>query len=337
MLPHRLISRAQNPSALEKKYANDFKYRWGLSTRYVRDYLDQQPTTGLLICKNNRVLVEEYRFGRTDAMRLTSWSMAKSITSLLLGICLDRKLIKSLDETAATYAPELAGTLHGGVTLRNLLNMSSGANVNHQEDFNTIYILGLQDKASSIRRLVGSWNQRREGQGSSFNYNELCPLTLGIVIRKVTGMSMSEFAANALWGPIGSESDATWSTDSEQNEFNCIGFAAVLRDWGRVGLMIANKGKAGDVQVVSESWIHECTTWSPLDVKFHSALRNRNYKALIWHWKNDGSRPYFSGHHSQRVFIDIPSGVVLVHTAVDHIGGNWEQELNAMVDSAALI
>jgi len=336
MLPYRLIPKSKTPTVFEKTIIKDFRYRWGFSTRSIKDYLDRWPATGLLICKNNQILVEQYRFERTDAMRLTSWSMAKSVTSLLLGICLDRKLIRSYDDTAATYLPELAGTLHGEVSLRNLSNMSSGASVVHEPDNRTtIYPQGFINKDSSIRRLVGAWNQRIEEQGTRYNYNELCPLTIGMVIRRVTGRSMSEFAAEALWEPLGAEADATWSTDSERNEFNCVGFAAVLRDWGRLGLLVANMGRVGNNQVVSESWIRECTTWGTQDrqVRFNVATPSRGYKALFWHWKSDGSRPFFNGHHGQRVFVDLPSGVVLVHTAVEH-DGDWQTELNLMIDSA---
>ena len=83
--------------------------------------------TGLFIGRADEVWAEHYRYDRTEAMRFSSWSAAKSVTSLLLGICIDRGLIGSLDDTAETYAPELAGSYHGGVTLRNLANMSSGA------------------------------------------------------------------------------------------------------------------------------------------------------------------------------------------------------------------
>lgn len=336
MLPNRLIPKPITTTAFKRKNIDNFRYRWGFSTRSVSDYLDRWPTTGLFICRDDEILVEQYRFSRTESMRLTSWSMAKSVTSLLLGICLDRKLIRSYDDKAVTYLPELAGTLHGEVTLRNLSNMSSGAMVTHERDNpETIYPKGLINRDSSIQKLVAAWNQQSEEQGVRYNYNELCPLTIGMVIRKVTKKSMSEFATEALWAPLGAEADATWSTDSERNEFNCIGFGAVLRDWGRLGLLIANNGKVGRNQVVSESWIRECTTWGAQDrqVRFNVAMPNRGYKAFFWHWKSDGSRPFFNGHHGQRVFVDLPSRIVLVHTAVEH-EGDWQTELNSMIDSA---
>lgn len=337
-LPHRVIQASQAPVVFKGGDREDFKYRWGFSRKTAAEYLDQWPATGLLICRGQDILVEKYRHARTPSMRFTGWSMAKSVTSLLLGICIDRKLIESYDDLASKYAPELADTLHGSTTLRNLSNMSSGAEVSHDRDNSTIYPRALQDSNSNILRTVAGWNQRREDQGRTYNYNELCPLTLGIVIRKVTGLSLSEFAQQALWEPMGAESNATWITDSERHVFNCAGFAATLRDWARLGNLVASRGKVGDKQVVSDAWIAECTTWGPLDrqVRHGSAMPGRGYKAHMWHWKADGTRPFFNGHHGQRVIIDMPTKTVLVHTAVEH-QGNWQEELHQMLDAASKI
>jgi CubicO group peptidase (beta-lactamase class C family) len=276
--------------------------------------------------------------GRTPETRFTSWSMAKSVTSLLLGICIDRGLIKSFDDPAERYVPELQGTLHGSTTLRNLANMSSGAEVLHDRDNPSIYPMAFMSRQSSITRTVAAWNQRKEEQGRTYNYNELCPLTLGMVIRKVTGMSLSTFAETALWQPMGAEADATWLTDSERNEFNCIGLAARLRDWARIGLLVADRGLVGGRQIVSEAWIRECTHWTEKDKqgRVGYAMRHAGYKALMWHAKSDGSWLYFNGHHGQRVIIDMASKTVLVQTAVDH-EGNWQEELFAMFNAATKV
>lgn len=335
MLPHKLIGASSSPSRLDVQPVKDFKYRWGLFSRTPEDYLNEWPTTGLLICRDSTVLHETYRHGRTQDMRLTSWSMAKSVTSLLLGICLDKKLIASYDDPADKYLPELTGTLHGGISLRNLSNMSSGADVNHERDNPTIYPSAFTTRTSSIARTVAAWNQRREEQGTRYNYNELCPLTLGMVIRRVTQTSLSAFAQSYLWQPMGAQASATWTTDSEGHEFNCIGFAATLRDWGRLGLLVANGGKGSEGPVVSGDWIRELTNWTDKDrqVRFGIASSAFGYKAHMWHNKPDGSRLYFNGHHGQRVIIDLPTRTVMAHTAVDH-AGPWQAELFQMFEAA---
>jgi hypothetical protein len=338
MFPHHVIEKSSMPSKFDDALIKDFKYKWGFFKKSPEEYLDSWSTTGLLICRDSSIFYESYRRGRTAQMRLTSWSMAKSITSLLLGICIDKKLIDSYDDTADKYLPELKGTLHGGVSLRNLSNMSSGADILHERDNREIYPAAYLSGSANIARTVANWNQRKEDQGRTYNYNELCPLTIGMVIRKVTGSSMSAFAQKVLWQPMGAESAATWTTDAEKNEFNCIGFAATLRDWARLGTLMASRGKAGGNQVVSDSWIQECTSWSDRDkqVRVGVASTRFGYKAHMWHNKSDGSRLSFNGHHGQRVIVDMPTRTVMVHTAVDH-DGNWQAELLEMFDAATKI
>lgn len=340
MFKHRSIAAGALVSPLTEALRPDFKYRWGLFQRSPQDYLDQWPVTGLLIARKGNIWHESYRHQRTAAMRLTSWSMAKSVTSLLLGICLDRRLIASYDDPAQRYLPELQGTLHGGVTLRHLSNMSSGAEVLHDRDNAVIYPAAFLGADTDIARTVAGWNQRREDAGRSFNYNELCPLTIGMVIRRVTGQSLSEFAQTALWQPMGAEAAATWLTDSRLNEFNCIGVGARLRDWARLGQLVAQRGNMNGTQVVSTAWIDECTRWSDSDkqVSYGSARQRpallAGYKAFMWHAKADGSQPVFAGHHGQRVLVDLPTQTVVVQTGVDHEGA-WQPELHALFNAAA--
>ena len=82
---------------------------------------------------------------------------------------------------------------------------------------------------ANIRNVVKGWNLRREPQGRTFNYTELCPITIGCVIRSVTGTTMAAFAEQALWAALGAEADASWCTDSVGQEYNCVNFACRLR------------------------------------------------------------------------------------------------------------
>jgi CubicO group peptidase (beta-lactamase class C family) len=315
----------------------ELRIRRGSTSITTAQYLDAWPVTGLLIVRQGVIRHESYRFGRTANMRLSGWSMAKSITSLLLGICVDRGLVKSMEDKADRYVPELKGTLFGSFTLHNLANMTSGADVDHDRDNPTIYPKALLDRDSSIRRVVTGWDRRRGEQGQAFRYTELCPLTIGMVIRQVTGTSMSAFASEVLWQPMGAEGDASWLCDSERNEFNCMGFGAELHDWARLGMLVAQRGSAQGRQIVSERWIDQLTRWTAADsaVRF-GAINNgvlKGYKFFMWHTKPDGSRPAFVGHHGQRVYVDLPTQTVLVQTAIDH-QGIWEQELYALFEAA---
>ena len=194
LFPCRTIKAKPQSSTPYNEKPTSLVYRSGFTQRTPADYLQSWPITGLLIARGNNILFERYQYERMPNMRLTSWSMAKSVTSLLLGICLDLKLIDNYDDPAEKYVPSLKGTLHGGISLRNLSNMSSGADVLHERDNPVIYPAAFLSKSASITNTIAGWNRKREEPGALYNYNELCPLTLGMVIRHVSGRNMSSFA-----------------------------------------------------------------------------------------------------------------------------------------------
>lgn len=285
------------------------------ATTYMRAW----PVSSLLIAKHGTILFESYQFDRKPDMRMTSWSMAKSVTSLLLGICIDRGLIRSLDDKAEDYVPSLKGSLHGAVSLRNLANMSSGAAILHDRDNPSIYPRAFLNPSSDLESTVAEWNQRQEAQGLHYNYNELCPLTVGMVIRAVTGKPMAAFCEEALWQPMGAEGHATWLCDSKGREFNCIGFGARLRDWARLAQLVAQRGEINGQQVVSRAWIDECSSWTPADeqARYGNAMPKTGYKCFFWHGLADGSWMMMVGHDGQRIIIERTTQTILVQTGVD--------------------
>jgi CubicO group peptidase (beta-lactamase class C family) len=301
-------------------------------------YLKEWPVTGLLIARKGTILHEAHQFERKPEMRMQSWSMAKSVTSLLLGICLDRGLIRSMDDTAQMYVDELQGTLHGGISLRNLANMSSGAAIVHDRDNATIYPRAFTGANADLESVVRSWNAVQEPQGTRYNYNELCPLTIGMVIRKVTGRPLSAFCEEALWQPLGAEGGATWLCDGKGKEFNCIGFGARLHDWARLAQMIAQDGMIDGRQIVSRRWIDECSSWSAADahLRHGTAMRYAGYKYFFWHPRPDGSLLMMNGHDGQRVLVDRRTQTVLVQTAVDG-EGPWPPQMYKLFDAAVKV
>lgn len=333
----KIIKASGEVSPLKTNFRKDLTYEWGTGTRNVPDFLDNWPITGLIIARKGEVWAEEYRFDRKPDMRLTSWSMAKSITSLLLGICMDRGLIKSLDDTADMYVENLKGTLHGGISLRNLSNMSSGANILHQRDIPEIYSKGFVNPDSDLESVVRGWNKTQEPPGTRFNYNELCAFTVAMVIREVTGMGLAEFCQNDLWQPMGAESEAVWLTDSKGKEFNCVYFSARLRDWARLGRLVAQNGVMNGRQIVSKEWIDQCSSWSEKDqqVIYGKASPNMGYKTFFWHPREDGSWLMMMGAQMQILLTDRVTQTVLVQTAVDdQCMGIWTRELFELFSAA---
>lgn len=332
MFPFHRIAAPPAASPLQLDLREGLRASSGQS---LEEYMKAWPVTGFLVARKGRILVERHGFERKPDMRMTSWSMAKSVTSLLLGLCLDKGLIESLDDLPEKYVESLKGTVHGQTSLRHLANMSSGAQVLHNRDNSTIYPRAFLSRASDLEPVVREWNWRQEPAGARFNYNELCPLTIGMVIRQVTGRSMADLCAEQLWQPMGAEAEATWLTDTKKKEFNCIGFGARLRDWARLGQLVAQNGAMGGKQIVSAQWINECATWSAKDVQVRSggAGTGMGYKCFFWHPRSDGSWMMMLGHHGQVVLVDRKSETVLAHTALEH-KGDWRRDLFALFAAA---
>lgn len=336
MFRHRVVGAGGEVSPLRVS-ARGARTDPGDPERYVRTW----PVTGLLIARDGELLFERYAMGRTAEMRLTSWSMAKSVTALLFGIALDRGLVRDIDDTPDRYVPALAGTLHGRVSFRHLLNMSSGAEVEHARDPVRIDVPALlgplhaRATGTDVERVVRGWEGVREPPGTRFNYNELCPLAIGMTLRHVTGGTLAQFAGEALWRPLGAEADATWLTDSLGREYNCVGFAARLRDWARLGQLVAQRGRMGDRQVVSQAYVDSCRSWGPNDrqVAFGVARPDTGYRNFFWHPRRDGRWLVMNGAHGQRLAIDAETRTVMVQTAVSAEGA-WGREFYALFEAA---
>ena len=118
---------------------------------------------------------------------------------------------------------------------------ADGGRAHCRRDNPTIYPMAFWGPGADIVRVLKHWNLRREAPGLTFNYTELCPLTIGAVIRAATGTSLASLCEECLWKPIGAEADASWCTDAQGQEFNCVNFACRLRDWGRLGRLVANR------------------------------------------------------------------------------------------------
>src|SRR5216683_2758693 len=284
------------------------------------DYLNRQPVTGLLIAKDNTILVERYQYGRTDTDRLTSYSMAKSVVALLIGIALKEGAIGSVDDLAETYVPGLKDTEYGRTPIKALLLMSSGVAfsedyASRSSDINKLARLTLEDPAGSLAA-VKQFNTRRSPPGARFSYASAETVVLGLVLAAATKRTVSDYAAEKLWQPLGAEADATWIIDATGQEVTFGYVNAVLRDWARLGLMLANRGNWQGKTVVPEDWL----TASAADaLPTDSPLAKYGYQ--IW-YSADAKRFALRGLRGQFVFVDPDLKLVLVQTALS--GGQPE-------------
>jgi len=315
LFPSRVVKAPATASPLKRAAAEpEIRYTFEGKERTLDDYLNSRPVTGLLIARDDTILVERYQYGRTDKHLLTSFSMAKSIIGLLVGIALDRGAIRSIDDLAEVYVPELKGSEYGRTPIKALLQMSSGVEFSeiYSDITSDIYTLARmtleQGPAGSIEALK-HFNTRRAPPGQSFSYSSAESLVLGVVVAKATGRTVSDFASEVLWQPLGAESDARWNIDATGQEVTYAYYNAVLRDWARLGLMLAHGGKWAGRTIVPEQWIAASTTVQP-------DWPSPTYGYQIWISPFDPSRFYLRGLRGQFVSVDPKTRTIMVQTAL---------------------
>lgn len=221
-------------------------------------YLEENNTVAFLIIKNDTIQYEKYFKGYDQQRIVPSFSMAKSITSILIGCAIDEALIKSVDEPVTNYIPELTKNGLEKVTIKHLLQMTSGI------DFNESYINPFGDAASfyyglNLRKEISKMKLKGE-PGKRFEYISGNTQLLGLVLeRALKGKTVTAYLQEKLWTPLGMEYDASWSIDRKKNglekTFCCLNARA--RDYAKIGRLYKNKGNWNGKQIVSQKWVEE--------------------------------------------------------------------------------
>jgi CubicO group peptidase (beta-lactamase class C family) len=327
------------PASVLKRQSAQIAPVYGYDGRIktLANYLADHPVTGLLIARSDEILFEHYQYGRTDHDRFTSWSMAKTVVGLLVGIALEEGAIRSIDDRASAYVPELAGTEYGATPIRALLQMSSGIafteTYQRGDDINKLSYDLFAPNAPGAIAAVKRFNTRVAPPGTKFNYSSADTEVLGLVLRGATRTTLADYLSTRIWKKLGAEADAAWDVDPTGQEIAFCCMVATLRDWARVGLMLANDGFWNGQQIVPHQWVIASTTVSPdsyLAPGRLSPILGYGYQT----WISAGERRRFSliGIRGQSILIDPVSKMVLVHTAVrlNAAGGPSGVELAAV-------
>ena len=277
---------------------------------------DSRFTNAMLMIRDGRIIHESYRNNSTEMTHFISFSMAKSITSILVGIALDKGFIHSIDQLATEYVPELKGSGYEGVTIRNLLQMRSGVDYEERYDFGAtpstaakIFINAIVKNherfADTAPRLGRKW-----APGSHFNYSTLDTSVLGWILERATKQPLGSFTTQNLWAPMGMESYGFWLADGAPGvgrELNGMGYNATLRDFARLGQMMLDEGRFNGHQIVSADWVRKSTTMVPYEDK--SMPGSYGFQ---W-WKLDDTGAYTAlGLQGQFIYVHPASHTVIV-------------------------
>jgi hypothetical protein len=213
----------------------------------------------LLVIKNGRIALENYRLGNDDRTRWVSWSLVKSISSTLLGAAIKDGYIGSLDEQVTKYLPQLAHSAYQGVSIRNLVQMASGVGWNEAytdpaSDRRHMLELQIQARPGAILSFMGTL-PRVAPPGTRWNYSTGETHVLGALIRSAVKRPLAQYLSEKIWAKLGMEADATWWLESPGGlEVGGSGLSATLRDYGRFGVFVIGGGKAAGEQIVPAGW-----------------------------------------------------------------------------------
>jgi CubicO group peptidase (beta-lactamase class C family) len=319
----RVIRRAATPSRLARAAAEPaLRYEFGTETLTLDDYLRRVPVTGLLIAQGDTILVERYQYARTDRHRFASFSMAKTVTAMLIGIAIAEGHIRSVDDPAAAYVPALEGTEYGGTSLRHLLEMSSGVRFietySGRDDVARLWDNTVFQAGAGGADAVKPYNERLRRSGRVFSYASAETEVLGLVLRGAIGRPVAEYLQEKMWQPMGAEADATWLIDRAGQEASYCCLNAVLRDYARLGLLLAHDGRWGDRQLIPAAWVHAATTVPPdsWHLKPYAATHFFGYGYQTWIFPGERRMFALLGVHGQALYVDPSSRLVMVHTAV---------------------
>ena len=287
----------------------------------LEDFIALSNTSAFLVIRDGVVIYERYAHGDSPTSLHTSFSVAKSFTSALIGVALGEKKIEDLSDPIRKYLPELTSPTFDGVTVRHVLQMSSG--VQFDENYS--------DPDSDINKMVGQVPPmtyleyintlgRSQAPGTFNHYASINTQLLGILLIRVTGESLTDYMTSRLWHPLGMEQRGLWTLDGQGFELAMGGLAASARDYAKLGLLYLNGGKRGERQILPEGWTKESVTPDQPHLMPGENEGSSNTGGYMYQWwtprKWDGDF-LARGIWGQNVYVHPGNKVVIVKLAAD--------------------
>ncbi|CBL44477.1 Predicted beta-lactamase class C [gamma proteobacterium HdN1] len=297
----------------------------------TQEWLQETKTTGLLVAQDGRIVFEQYYLGNQADNAHISWSLAKSFISALIGIAIQEGKIESVHDPVDEYAPLLKGTGYEGVSLKNVLQMSSGIRFNEDYDDPNSDIVQLARRAA----LFDSFNDyakqlvNEKEPGTYRRYTSFDTQVLAMVLQGATGESVTDYMSKKLWQPFGAEHSAWWIVDASGMEMGFGGLNATLRDFAKLGQLYLDHGMLNGKPIVPDAWIS-----ASLSMDSAHLLPGLNGSAdssigygYQWWIPDSPQRDYFAqGIYSQYIFVSPMTNTVIVKTSADPNYGSDESK-----------
>jgi CubicO group peptidase (beta-lactamase class C family) len=280
----------------------------------VDSYMKAQRTAGLVIIHDGKIRLEKYGLGFDGNGKWTSFSVAKSLTSTMVGAAIKDGYIKSIDDKVTDYIPEMKGSAYDDVSIKQLLTMTSGIkwNEDYGDPKSDVALFnehkaepGIDVTVSYMRKLP-----REAPAGAKWVYKTGETNLIGVLVSKATKKKLSDYLSEKVWAPYGMEQDASWLLGSTGHEISGCCIQASTRDMGRFGLFILGGGKIGGKSILPDGWIAAATT------KQADIGQQENGYGYQWWTINDGAYQA-QGIFGQGIFIDSKRKLVIASNS------NW--------------
>jgi len=255
-------------------------WTWQGKPQTIATYMKTMNTSGLLVLQDGKIVLERYGLGRTPQERWTSFSVAKSVTAMLVGAAIADGKIASLNDKVSTYLTELKGSAYDDVSVRQLISMSSGVkwNEDYQDPNSDVARVGLQVDEPGVNPVISYMRKlpRAHPPGSKFVYNTGETDLTGLLVSTAVGKPLSTYMSEKIWQPYGMEQDAVWMTDQGGHERGGCCLSLTLRDYARFGQFMLEAGVAQDKPMVPERWVELATSYQ------NDFGRERGYGFFMW-------------------------------------------------------
>lgn len=309
------------PSAPDPRVAGVLEEMTGVTD--WEQVLSETSTQAFIVIQDGKVLYEKYANGTHRDSIVTSFSVAKSFTSALIGAAIEEGLITDVNDPITKYLPELAARDRhfSKITIRHLLLMASGLEF---KEFRPLLFNGDNPLTAyhPKQRQLALTNTRIEGPPERvFSYNKYHPQLLGMILERATGMTVTEYLQKKIWEPLGMEYGGSWSIDSRAGDFEKMetGVNARAIDFAKFGLLFLNGGLRQQQRILSQSWVEESTK-PDRTLSFTQLNAGLYYKYMWWGLANqDRSNEYdflAAGDKGQYIFVSPRKRLVIVRNGI---------------------
>ena len=282
----------------------------------TQQFLKDSWTTCLIVIQNDEIALEDYYLGNSAVTQNISWSMAKSFISALIGIAVNEGHIKSIEQSVDAYATSLGGSGYEGVSIKNVLQMSSGVAFN--EDYGDFYSdinrWGRDFSLGNSQDAFAATLKNDIEPGTVNHYVSINTHVLGMVLTQATGRSITDYMQEKLYNPMGMEHDGLWIIDGQGMEMALGGLNLTLRDFAKLGSLYLHDGTFNGQQIVPASWVADSRT---MDQPHLLPGNDFGYGYQWWMVGGDSGEFMAMGVYGQYIYINPETNTVIVKNSAN--------------------